>query len=107
MSFQKCPVCDGTGNIHPGPAKCPTCLCGRVIDDKTAVPSPSATAEPIRWQPWIDFRKWNSGPLPIDGPPCASCAHWAPRRKGFDLQICHAPQQERDFSCFKPKPVTP
>lgn len=67
--------------------------------------------EPLRpWQPWEDFK---SGPevLPIFGPPCPYCRFWYPVRKfaeygggqHFDgVILCHADEQHRDFSCYKP-----
>ena len=45
MSFQKCPICNGTG-LSPFPnmysssttSPCPTCNGHRIIDDKTGLP---------------------------------------------------------------------
>lgn len=60
-----------------------------------------------KWQPWEDFRLETPFTLPIDGPPCVDCKFWLPmaqfdRLGKFDgVQLCHSPEMEHDFSCFK------
>lgn len=43
MSFQKCPACDGSGNVYDyfsmgTSAVCPTCQGARIIDEVTGLP---------------------------------------------------------------------
>ena len=73
----------------------------------------SSAATTPRWKPWLDFKDDPQGELlPIYGPPCSACKFWRPvvRRiethlgSQFDgVRMCHSEEQERDFSCFKPK----
>ncbi len=65
-----------------------------------------------KWEPWKEF---DTAPtlLPIDGPPCGLCKYWRPVRRWMEIpgvgqvfdgvQLCHAKEQQRDFSCFLDK----
>lgn len=61
------------------------------------------------WKPWLDWKTEDiAAELPISGPPCGACKHWAPRRfyvhgRFEGVRCCHAEDMHYDFSCFKPK----
>lgn len=62
-----------------------------------------------RWQPWIDFQE-KPDLLPIEGPPCKTCAFWMPIRRYHPeyktyvgVQLCHAQEMRPDFGCHAPK----
>lgn len=63
------------------------------------------------FEPWNKYKE-DMEEIPVEGPPCLNCQHWKPRRRYiqengplyglFDgVVLCHAKDQERDFSCFK------
>ena len=66
----------------------------------------------MKWQPWIDYRS-NETALPIDEPPCKHCEYWYPvrvfnSRGRFDgVTLCHSPNMESDFSCFREQKKEP
>ena len=59
------------------------------------------------FEPWNRARPLLPVRLPIAAPPCARCKFWSPvavsnTNGQYDgVRLCHAQEQERDFSCFK------
>lgn len=70
-----------------------------------------------KWQPWTDYKSPKKE-IKIKRPPCEFCESWDPqrvyythydakcgihRREYVGFQCCVTVEQERDFSCFRPK----
>ena len=63
------------------------------------------------FQPWAEMHAILDK-IKREGPPCLRCKYWfvsvrtwnCRGKPAFDgLQLCHAPEQYDDFSCFRPK----
>jgi len=75
--------------------------------------------KPPPFAPWnIDPPPLESGPITVAGPPCVHCRHWRPCANVIEssvqpgirfydgVTLCHADEQFRDFSCYRPKDTT-